>query len=83
MAKEKDGDFKIRFRHTAGDIGPLTFTKDASIHAVKERLAAEWPKDGPLAAESPASPYEVILILSGHYVDSDKALFDYRSIFKI
>ena len=34
----------VRFRHSAGDLGPLIFSPSANIQTVKERLLAEWPR---------------------------------------
>ena len=34
----------VRFRHSAGDLGPLLFNSTANIQTVKERLLSEWPR---------------------------------------
>ena len=34
----------VRFRHSAGDLGPLLFSNTANIQSVKERLLSEWPR---------------------------------------
>lgn len=71
-------EFKIRFRHTAGDLGPFTFAKDTTITQVKDFILSEWPKEGAFSSEPPASASEVKLILGGKWVDDSRALFDYR-----
>eukprot|EP00803_Ostreobium_quekettii_P003209 evm.model.scf_2660.2 EVM.evm.TU.scf_2660.2 scf_2660:10804-11601(+) len=73
MAKE----FKVRFRHTAGDLGPFVFAKDATVTQVKDHVLAQWPKDGAFASEPPAGSGEIRFILSGKFVDDTRALFDY------
>ncbi|KXZ52147.1 hypothetical protein GPECTOR_10g776 [Gonium pectorale] len=35
----------VRFRHTAGDLGPFTFTEETSVQALKDKVFAEWPKE--------------------------------------
>lgn len=34
---------EVRFRHTAGDIGPFQFPLASPISALKDKLFAEWP----------------------------------------
>lgn len=31
----REGEYNIRFRHELGDIGPMTFTKDATVLQVR------------------------------------------------
>lgn len=35
---------QVRFRHTAGDLGPFQFPETASVQSLKDRVFAEWPK---------------------------------------
>ncbi len=35
---------QVRFRHTAGDLGPFQFSESASVQSLKDRVFAEWPK---------------------------------------
>ena len=60
---------QIRFRHTAGDVGPLTVDTATPVSALKERLLAEWPAEGPLAAERPAAAAEIRLIGAGKFLE--------------
>ena len=34
----------VRFRHTQGDIGPLSLPFNSTVQAAKERLFTSWPK---------------------------------------
>lgn len=71
-------DIQLRFRHISGDIGPWQFPDSATIQQVKERLFADWPKEGPLAKETPSNYNDIKLINSGKWVDNSKALREYR-----
>lgn len=71
-------DLQIRFRHTSGDVGPFVYSDATTVQQLKEKLLADWPKEGPLSNESPASPGDLKLILSGKYVDNHRTLRDYR-----
>jgi len=73
-----DGQVQLRFRHTAGDIGPISFHDSVSIQQVKEKVVAEWPKDGPLTKEAPSQAGDLKLIMSGKFVEATKLLRDYR-----
>lgn len=70
-------DIQLRFRHTAGDLGPYTFQETATIQEIKEKLVAEWPKEGAFAKEAPVTSADVKLILGGKYVDNAKTLKEY------
>ncbi|CAD7701522.1 unnamed protein product [Ostreobium quekettii] len=74
MAKE----FRVRFRHSAGDLGPFVFSKDTTITQVKDHVFSQWPKDGDFALDPPTSAGEIRLILRGKFLDDTRALFDYR-----
>lgn len=67
-------ELSIRFRHTQGDIGPLSVPATSTVQAVKERLFSSWPKDGPLCEGGPNSPGDVRLILSGKFLESSETL---------
>mmetsp|Transcript_14705 Transcript_14705/g.36645 ORF Transcript_14705/g.36645 Transcript_14705/m.36645 type:complete len:126 (+) Transcript_14705:73-450(+) len=77
MAEATDA-IQVRFRSTHGDVGPFPFNEQQSIQALKDKLFAEWPKDGALSKEPPSSSNDIRLILSGKYVDNVKSLKDYR-----
>ncbi|KAI3437568.1 hypothetical protein D9Q98_000021 [Chlorella vulgaris] len=65
----------VRFRHTCGvDSGPYPFPLAASISSLKEKLLAEWPAEGPLAGERPASVAEIKLICSGKFLENNVVL---------
>ncbi|KAL6753477.1 ubiquitin-2 like Rad60 SUMO-like-domain-containing protein [Haematococcus lacustris] len=68
----------IKFRTTNGDVGPLSFSDSQTVQQAKEKLWAEWPKEGPLSKEAPSSPNDIRLILGGKYVDAGKTLKEYR-----
>mmetsp|Transcript_943 Transcript_943/g.1451 ORF Transcript_943/g.1451 Transcript_943/m.1451 type:complete len:122 (-) Transcript_943:1554-1919(-) len=68
----------VRFRSTHGDVGPFSFSEEALVSALKERLLQEWPKDGPLAKEPPTDASSLKLILSGKFVESNKPLKEYK-----
>lgn len=68
----------IRFRSTSGDVGPFPFSETVLIQALKDKLFAEWPTEGPLAKEPPGGANDIKLILSGKYVDATKPLKEYR-----
>ncbi|KAG2430676.1 hypothetical protein HYH02_013673 [Chlamydomonas schloesseri] len=68
----------IRFRHSAGDLGPFPFSEATSVQALKDKVFAEWPKDGFWAKEPPAQSGDVRLILSGKFLDSAKQLKEYK-----
>lgn len=34
----------IRFRHTQGDVGPLSMPASLTVQQAKERLFAAWPR---------------------------------------
>lgn len=68
----------IRFRHSNGDVGPFTFVESVSVDAVKEKLLAEWPQEGPLAQEVPTQAQDIKLIISGKWCEGSKFLKDYR-----
>jgi len=89
----QEGEYKIRFRHQSGDMGPLYFSKDTTIAQVirpgchqetkltlqvKERLIREWPSEGLIAPDVPNNSKEILLILGGKMIDDGKALFDYE-----
>lgn len=73
-----DTTIQIRFRHASGDIGPYNFSESALVETVKEKLLAEWPKEGPLVQETPQQTSDIKLILSGKWCEGTKALKDYR-----
>jgi len=64
----------LRFRHTQGDIGPLTVPLTSTVQALKERLFNTWPKDGPLSEGGPNSPGDLRLILNGKFLESAETL---------
>lgn len=69
---------QIRFRSTNGDVGPFTFTEEQTIQECKDKLFAEWPKEGALSKEPPSSSNDIKLILSGKFVENAKHLKEYR-----
>ncbi|PNH06568.1 Membrane-anchored ubiquitin-fold protein 4 [Tetrabaena socialis] len=74
-----EGDaISIRFRHSAGDLGPFPFSESVSVQTVKDKVFAEWPKDGLWSKETPAQAVDVRLILSGKFLDSAKGLREYK-----
>ncbi|GAB4813495.1 hypothetical protein N2152v2_000541 [Parachlorella kessleri] len=68
------GEYDIRFRHTAGDVGPLKFAASSTVQEIKERLLVEWPTEGPLLKERPGSAAELRLILSGRFLSDTDSL---------
>lgn len=65
---------QFRFRHTQGDVGPLSLPISLTVQQTKERLFAAWPKDGPLGETGPNSPADLRLILSGKFLESSETL---------
>ncbi|KAI7840850.1 hypothetical protein COHA_005442 [Chlorella ohadii] len=65
---------RVRFRHTAGDIGPLPVSTSSPVSSLKEQLLSAWPADGPLAAERPASAGEIRLIGAGKFLENSASL---------
>ncbi|KAK9800228.1 hypothetical protein WJX73_001307 [Symbiochloris irregularis] len=66
----------VRFRHTQGDVGPFKFTGSTNVQSLKDKLLSEWPKDGPLQAETPSSAADIRLILSGKFLESNVSVDD-------
>lgn len=64
----------VRFRHTAGDVGPFTFPTGTAVAELKEKLLAEWPSEGSLGAERPASLAEIKLICAGKFLENSTVL---------
>lgn len=74
-----DGDLvDVRFRHTQGDVGPFKVPASTSVQSLKDRLLIEWPKEGPLQAETPSSTADIRLILSGKFLDNTGSVDDLR-----
>mmetsp|Transcript_32126 Transcript_32126/g.58470 ORF Transcript_32126/g.58470 Transcript_32126/m.58470 type:complete len:121 (-) Transcript_32126:277-639(-) len=71
-------EIQLRFRHTSGDIGPISFPESASIQQIRETILLQWPKDGPISKEAPAQVSEIKFIVSGKFVDNNKTLADYK-----
>lgn len=71
-------DLHIRLRHTQGDIGPIEVPGSLNVHQFKERILADWPRDGALALETPASPSDLKIILSGKFLEPSQILDDLR-----
>jgi hypothetical protein len=40
------GDYRVRFRHAHGDVGPFSFSPLATVEAMKARVKEEWPVGG-------------------------------------
>ncbi|KAG2492692.1 hypothetical protein HYH03_009106 [Edaphochlamys debaryana] len=74
----EDEAIQVRFRHTAGDLGPWTFVESSSVQSLKDKLFAEWPKDGLFAKEPPGQSADIRLILSGKFLDAAKQLKEYK-----
>ncbi|EFJ52817.1 hypothetical protein VOLCADRAFT_120210 [Volvox carteri f. nagariensis] len=68
----------VRFRHAAGDLGPFAFSEASSVQVLKDKVFAEWPKDGLWSKEPPSQPADVRLIISGKFLDSAKQLKEYK-----
>lgn len=64
----------VRFRHTQGDIGPLSVPVTSTVQALKDSLFGSWPKDGPLSEGGPNTPADIRLILSGKFLESSETL---------
>ena len=71
MAKE----FKIRFRNTAGDLGPFTFSKDATITQVLQHHNEQYEKMALEIAVQSRSKY----LLSAELNSGCQSLCDYDS----
>lgn len=73
MTEQKAESIHVRCRHALGDISS-GFSDTASVQTVKERLLAEWPKDGSLGPESPTSVADIRLILGGKFLENSESL---------
>eukprot|EP00884_Botryococcus_braunii_P015405 jgi/Botrbrau1/2548/Bobra.0079s0035.1 len=74
-------DINLRFRHAQGvDIGPLSLPDSLTVQELKDRLLAEWPKEGPLVKDMPNGHTEVTLILNGKVLENGAVLRDLRPV---
>lgn len=55
----------VRFRHPQGDVGPFDADPSWTGAQCRSRLVAEWPRDGPLAAQRSTNEGQVRLIMNG------------------
>ncbi|KAL3135369.1 hypothetical protein ABBQ32_007557 [Trebouxia sp. C0010 RCD-2024] len=71
-------ELHIRLRHTSGDIGPIEVPGSLTVEQFKERILADWPRDGALALETPTCPADLKIILSGKFLEASQVLDDLR-----
>lgn len=71
-------ELHIRLRHTQGDVGPIEVPGSLTVLQFKERVLSDWPRDGALALETPTSPSDLKIILSGKFLESSQILDDLR-----
>lgn len=46
-----DKPYQLRFRHLAGDVGPLPFQESSNVAAMKAAIWEHWPESGELSTQ--------------------------------
>lgn len=50
-------EYKIRYRHLDGDVGPLSFGEKSTVSEMKAAILESWPTEGAIADKVRRGPH--------------------------
>lgn len=56
-------EYKIRYRHLDGDVGPLSFGEQSTVSEMKAAILESWPTEGAIADKVRRGPHPCVSLV--------------------